>query len=640
MKLLIKFSKTSIAGLLIVTFSTLQAWFPPMPCPPDLHEKFYSCKQDCSTLTLIVKDEKGQFTPTLNAINNTELIDQTPGNWGCGENNPFGVVEVDHVYFPTAEWKKDPRAWRHQWDGTRPFHNSGQFNISLEQGTYQIKVGKGVEYIPVDTSIQLLGSSNVTVEISLKRFDNLLLKGWWPGDTHVHVARPDRSVDSLIFDVASAEGIHIINNLWAGREYDISFEQFAFGEEGMASRGEQYIVVGQEAPRTEIFGHSVILNTSEFLHDPGNYYLFSSTFNQAKSGKQLSLSGYKHHFINKFCCNQLLGPTLAAADGNLDVVEIADPSIYEWWNEVQGWYKNLNPIYYYEWLNMGLRPSLIAGSDYQGGGAHIGDNRVYVKVDPDKPMPDAWFEGLKAGRVWFTQGPLLEFTINGQEIGSDIRVAKGAKIQIESRSYGHPKIGSPANLAIIIFGDSVTGVESTNPQQEELKLSLERTVNESQWIAIRSQAHNGSWAHSAPIYIIVDGQPAVAKNKIEALKTSRINIIKEARLNVDLDIPANQRQEYLAQLDRAELFYKSLPDNLMGTHLFNTQPKNLNRNIIGSYKSYSLERIYSSQKFQNKLSIYNLIGAYLGKNPGYKTSRSGYNNKNIESGIYIIKEHK
>ena len=74
---------------------------------------------------------------------------------------------------------------------------------------------------------------------------------------------------------------------------------------------------------------------------------------------------------------------------------------------------------YYHILNSGIRIPPSAGSASGVLPSPVGYNRVYVFVA--QPFePDAWWNGLRAGRCFVTNGPLLNCRANGQLPGSEL----------------------------------------------------------------------------------------------------------------------------------------------------------------------------------------------------------------------------
>ena len=101
--------------------------------------------------------------------------------------------------------------------------------------------------------------------------------------------------------------------------------------------------------------------------------------------------------------------------GKVDYVEIVGFSDHRTTAEV--WYRL---------LNTGFRIPAGAGTDAMANFASlrgpVGMNRVFVRSGP-KLDYRAWLAALKAGRTFASNGPLLSFTLDGHEVGDEIRPA-------------------------------------------------------------------------------------------------------------------------------------------------------------------------------------------------------------------------
>ncbi len=85
---------------------------------------------------------------------------------------------------------------------------------------------------------------------------------------------------------------------------------------------------------------------------------------------------------------------------------------------------------YFRLLDCGLRIPPTAGSGSGAGPNPAGYNRVYVQLDG--PLThEGWWEGLRAGRVVITNGPLLVPSIEGYPPGHVFRAAAGEALDFE-----------------------------------------------------------------------------------------------------------------------------------------------------------------------------------------------------------------
>ena len=92
---------------------------------------------------------------------------------------------------------------------------------------------------------------------------------------------------------------------------------------------------------------------------------------------------------------------------------------------------------YYHVLNCGLRIPPAAGSGSGFNDSPVGTNRVYVFCG-NEFSHEAWWEGLKAGRVFVTNGPLLRPMVEGQPPGYVFQSTPAARSHSRSASTWPP----------------------------------------------------------------------------------------------------------------------------------------------------------------------------------------------------------
>jgi len=119
---------------------------------------------------------------------------------------------------------------------------------------------------------------------------------------------------------------------------------------------------------------------------------------------------------------------------------------------------------WYRLLNCGFRLPAGAGTDamtnYASLRGPLGTDRVYVKSG--FPLDRArWYGALKAGKTMATNGPLVRFTVNGEDAGSEVRLPAGSQrlsLRVSLRSQvpvDHLQIMGPAGVVseIGLHGD-------------------------------------------------------------------------------------------------------------------------------------------------------------------------------------------
>src|SRR5262249_41953180 len=85
---------------------------------------------------------------------------------------------------------------------------------------------------------------------------------------------------------------------------------------------------------------------------------------------------------------------------------------------------------YYRLLNCGLRIPPSAGSASGVLPNPVGYNRVYVHVGKELTW-EKWWEGLRAGRCFVTNGAMLLVTANGKMPGHVFTAGTGGTVKVE-----------------------------------------------------------------------------------------------------------------------------------------------------------------------------------------------------------------
>jgi hypothetical protein len=178
---------------------------------------------------------------------------------------------------------------------------------------------------------------------------------------------------------------------------------------------------------------------------------------------------------------------------------------------------------YYDFLSLGARLTASAGSDVPWGNT-IGEVRTYAYTG--KPFSvDRWFDAVRQGRTFVTNGPMVSLSVDGAMPGQEVKVAAGRTVRITARAWAPEEIGAPRIVEIIAMGKTLQRVESRGPRQTELKLDLSLRADESQWIAVRVESHNGGLAHTSPVYVLVDGRPVLDRARAPELVKKRLAVL-------------------------------------------------------------------------------------------------------------------
>src|SRR5262249_49099372 len=153
-----------------------------------------------------------------------------------------------------------------------------------------------------------------------------------------------------------------------------------------------------------------------------------------------ALSGYGHFATSD---GGPFGIGIVMPAGLLNFIEVLqfDQGVYDVW---------------YDILNTGFRMTPTAGTDYPCGGKLFpslpGRERFYTKIN-GKFDYDTWIEGIRRGRTFVTNGPMLDFQVNGKGVGEEVLLKKGALVSVRGRVRFEPSRDAIDRLEVIQNGD-------------------------------------------------------------------------------------------------------------------------------------------------------------------------------------------
>ena len=421
---------------------------------------------------------------------------------------PANALRFDDggAYYTSGQVR--PNVQAHYWPGSskqhKVFFTAGHFSLTLHQGNYVLIAGKGMEYLPVRKSVAVKAGATESQRVVLNRWIDMPARGWYSGDGHVHYERRNREADRRLMLWASAEDVHLVNVLRMGDAREIYYPQYSFGTAGRVLSGNYAIVPGQEDPRTNVMGHSLELNLQAPVRFADQYYLFDLVFDEVR--RQGGLVGYPHIYrppIGGYWVARDM--TLNIPHQRADFAEFCE-------------YGDIGEELYYEFLNLGFPLAASAGSDVPYGNT-IGTSRVYAYTG-DRFSHDDWFTALRKGHTFVTNGPMLEFTVNGHIPGAEIHARAGERLHIKAAAYGNPVL--PGHLEVVEQGEVIRSAQVASRQAKEISVEFTIPVQHSTWIAARCYG-----AHTTPVYVKVGEERFWKRSQIEALTARRLEQLQE-----------------------------------------------------------------------------------------------------------------
>ncbi len=445
------------------------------------------------------------------------------------------------------------------------FDVDGSVRLVVPAGTVRIDVTRGPEYRPVHREVTLAAGASDSIKVPLVRLVNLPLQGFWSADLHVHMnyGGTYRNTPAHLVLQARAEDLHLVENLIVNKEQRIPDIAYYQTGRDAASTKDYQLYHGQEF-HTGFWDHTGILNLRDhyllpdYAGDPNTAVASVYPPNAVIADlvhAQGGLFGYVHPFDappNPFDSTQGLSSELPVdvALGKVDYLEVMGFSNHLYTSAV--WYRL---------LNCGFRIPAGAGTDAFPNFAMlhgpVGLDRVYVHSGP--ALDHAQFlGGLKAGRTFVTNGPLVMLSVLGHEPGDELSVSGAGRLPVHVTLNS---IVAVDHLELIGNGQVVASIPLVG-DRTTVDTTILLPIDRSGWLVLRAWGDGPRepvldlypFASTSPVYISVNGAPV--RSPDDALFfvkwIDRVEQATEARQGWN---SSAERDAVLALLNRARAVY-------------------------------------------------------------------------------------
>jgi hypothetical protein len=428
----------------------------------------------------------------------------------------------------------------------------GTVTLSLPSGGYTFEIERGPEYVNVTGSIAVIDGAEDAKEIVLRRAADMASEGWWSGELHVH--RPIADIELLM----RSEDLHVapVITWWNQRS---EWTSKPLPQEPLVRFDENrfYHLLAGEDEREG--GALLFFNLSRPLAVATKNREHPSPMEFLKQAKE---AGGWVDIEKPFWWDV----PIWLASGQVDSIGLANnhmqrSKMYEGeaWGKSRDATRLPPPLgngqwtqeIYYHVLNCGLRIPPSAGS--ASGVLHnpLGYNRVYVFVGEEFSY-ERWWQGLKAGRVMITNGPLLRPFVGGKLPGHVFKASAGGEVVLDA-------------VINLTTRDKVTAIEVVENGRVKHSLRVEDLVKqkgelpalvfkESGWFLIRAVTDNEKtfrFASTGPYYVEIGNRPHISRTSAHFF----LDWVNERRERVKLEDP-QQRAEVLKYHDEARRYWE------------------------------------------------------------------------------------
>lgn len=434
----------------------------------------------------------------------------------------------------------------------------GEITLELPRGNYRFEMEAGPEYKVWTGHFEMLQDSSDEKTIEMHRFSNLAEEGWFAGD--LYVARRTKGIDLVM----KAEHIDFLS---------LVSEQNIKGKFSTVNAWNPTTTRGSDH-------RAFSAATTLYIRSPGGL---------------LRINDSRRQFIKQLTNKELLPlDTLNSTDAEQEQLHIVDP--FSW--DLPLWLSKRTPTsfmvlssfagrkksteakltgrprdktffpgeigtgrwaekIYFHLLNSGFRVPPSAGSGSGNSKNPVGLNRVYVQSNSSLRL-QSWLDGLKQGRVFVSNGPLLRVNVEGKPPGTifkleenEVREFKIA-LQLSTREkIDYLKIIKNGRPAFEIRLEKWIGKQGRLP---ELKF------DEPGWFLIQAVTNNSKvykYASSGPFYVEVEGKkPHISKESTQFFLDWLKLMEKQPHHK-----KARSKKEDLADIQAAKKFWQELNNN-------------------------------------------------------------------------------
>jgi hypothetical protein len=397
-----------------------------------------------------------------------------------------------------------------------------------------VTVAKGFEYHPARLSFET--PAKVTdMTIPLKRWSDLRERGWRAAEEHLHYERLNAAHDVDWLTLLSGEDLthaHFLV-LKGGNVPGVWAQQYSYGREGEAHDGVRVIRPGEEY-RDSLQGHMNLLGIRELIPPistggmgrPTSIYHYPAFYDVLQRARDLDgIGGHAHGTALGRSPTGVVDVVL----GGCDFMEIANTHLYK----INVWYQLMNCGYILPPAAGTDLPNFPFREDWQ---PLLGETRMYVRVGDDSSF-DAWKRAVRAGEVFITSGPLIEFQVDGKGPGSTVSLPSGGGVIEVVAELSTPR--RPKSLQIVQNGRGLEAEVARDDARGIHRWTIRKRIriDDSCWLAARGEGvskaalerrtgiQQNTIAHTAAIRVLVGDQtivsPQDSKRLVDSLKAQR-----------------------------------------------------------------------------------------------------------------------
>lgn len=442
------------------------------------------------------------------------------------------------------------------------FHMTADADVELPAGKATIEAVRGWQFVPKAVTVDVAAGGVQTATIRLERLADLPARGWYSGDSHVHdLHQGFGQTHESFFRQLVAEDINVTHALihmdgtrLMGRWEDLT------GKPSPLSTPTHILQYAEEYRGS--LGHIGMIGLREFILPfvggaGGTSYAQPSLEQIYIEGAhaQGGLAGFMHPYQSAPRTPANAASTLIAVDLALGLGDYYD--IGALWSDELG-----SADFYYKLLNAGFHLPATGGTDNFSDvflDPPPGSDRTFAHLTG--PLTHAnWIDAVKRGRTFFSTGPLLFLTVNGQEPGAELAIAATAPSSLQVRAEVM-SIAPVETLEILVNGEVVQTVRATDPLHVRFDGNIEVPLGG--WVAARTTGPKSKYlgddyafAQTSAVYVVRGGKRFIKAADVQFLSDTCEAVwtrVQNSRWRSD-----SERAAFRAAIDKAKAYYIGL----------------------------------------------------------------------------------
>jgi TolB protein len=175
---------------------------------------------------------------------------------------------------------------------------------------------------------------------------------------------------------------------------------------------------------------------------------------------------------------------------------------------------------------------------------------------------DLWMDELKVGRTFATNGPLIEFKLGGEMVGSELKF-DGPQATVPFTAKLRSIV--PVDHLEIVCNGQVVKTLPIDAAKESADISDTLPLQESGWCVLRAWSEkaeypvmdNYTYATTSPVYVTIAGKRAYSKKDADYFEAWIDRTIEVTSQYPDWNSPA-EKELVLKRLHEARSVYENL----------------------------------------------------------------------------------